>query len=497
MGYKIMLIEFLKKHKKKILLPFALLPLVLYSPVHSQEMVLTDNVFLNLVKFYAKNGDIERALLELKRLQQASPANAEYKKYEEILRSEFERWSSPDKESRRPSGDIQKNLQSSVAEPDDLPPGVSENNAKIVKGRLRYVYELLGRGEEGQAIAKLTEIAASDPRFYEVNVLLGDLYLNKKNYQEALRYFQKAIAIRQDADTNYKLGLCNKFLNSADNAIIHFDTAIRMNPKHELANLNMGNIWRFRKNFKLAKGYYEQALKANSRLAEAHLGMADCIYNEGNIDEATKAYAFIVTNFPTEYSGYLGLARILIGNSQPNEAKVAIMKARELAPQNSQVYEMLAILAYHQKDVKSAVENFKRAIMLDSNNITAYQSLINVLIDDKKFEEALTQIRNCLVKFPKNPRLYYLAGVIYSGFKDDKLALKNLMEAYKYDTENIETILAIAILHEKAYQYKEALEKYREALIIAEEKKDGRYINNVHSKIDVLEKKVEKFAENK
>lgn len=472
----------------------------------AETITLTDNVFLNLVKYYAQNGDIERAMLELKKLRQLSPDNIEYKKFEEVLRSENEKWSRTVPASGAETGEREgavgqtspKTLPAAnfTAE-DDLPREVIEKNALLAKGRLRYVYELIGRGEQVQAISKLREITSAEPRFYEANSLLGDLYLGRKNYEDALRAFQNAINVRQDAETNYKLGVCYKAINDIDNAIIRFDTAVRMKPLHEMANLNLANIWRFRKNFKLAKGYYEQALKANSRLAEAHLGMADCIFNEGNIDEATRAYAFIVTNFPGEYSGYLGLARILIHNGQHKEAKVAILKAREIAPQNSQIYEMLGILAYSQKDGKTAVENFKRAVMLDSNSITAYQSLINILIDEKKFDEALTQIKNCLVKFPANPRLYYLAGIIYSGFKNDEMALKNLLESYKLDPNNIEVILALAILREKKFQYKESLEKYREALLIAEENKDMRYINNIHERIDSLEKQVEKYAENK
>ncbi|EKD55776.1 MAG: hypothetical protein ACD_59C00040G0001 [uncultured bacterium] len=58
-------------------------------------------------------------------------------------------------------------------------------------------------------------------------------------------------------------------------------------------------------------------------------------------------------------------------------------------------------------------------------------------------------------------------------------------------------ILAIAILHEKNFKYKDSLEKYREALLIAEENKDMRYINNIHERIDSLEKQVEKYAEGK
>lgn len=489
----------------KILSAAAVLVFVLFAwsaRCVAEDIVLTDNVFLNLVKYYAQSGDIERAMLELKKLRQLSPDNAEYKKFEEVLRTENEKWSRTFSEDRREALDKTPVFNSAPSakapEPeDDLPKEVVEKNALVARGRLRYVYELIARGEQVQAVSKLREIVDSEPRFYEANNLLGELYLGRKNYEEALAAFQRALNIRQDAELNYKLGLCYKALNNIDNAIIRFDTAARMNPAHEMANLNLANIWRFRKNFKLAKGYYEQALKANRKLVEAHLGMADCIFNEGNIDEATRAYAFIVTNFPAEYSGYLGLARILIHNGQPKEARVAILKAREIAPQNSQVYEMLGILAHSQKDNKTAAESFKRAVMLDSGSITAYQSLINVLIDEKKFEEALTQIKNCLVKFPANPRLYYLAGIIYSGFKNDALALKNLLESYKLDSGNIEVILAIAILHEKNFKYKDSLEKYREALLIAEENKDMRYINNIHERIDSLEKQVEKYAEGK
>ncbi len=474
------------------------------SSAFGQEMTLTDNIFLNMVKFYAKSGDIERALLELKKLQDTYPQNNEYKKYEEILRSEYARGFRQPEVKTQPKNNLSaasnkklfRKEEPAEAEP-DLPPGVAEKNAQINSGRLRYVYELIGRGDELQAIAKLREIVSTEDRFLQALNLLGDLYLNRKNYEEAIVFYKKTLNLKQDAETNYKIAVCYKALNNIDNAIIHFDIAARMNPKHELANLALGNIWRFRKNFKLARGYYEQSLKSNSKLVEAHLGMADCIYNEGNFDEAMSAYAYIITNFPMEYPAYLGLSRILIRNQQFNEAKAVIMKAKELAPQASQVYELLGVLSHELKDDKAAVENFKRAIALDAKSQTAYESLINLLISEKKYEDALTQIKNSLSKFPENARLYYLAGIIYSGSKNDVLALKNLQQAYKLEANNIEIVLAIAILYENGFKYAEAVDKYREALLIAEEKKDNRYINNIQEKIEALEKKVEKFSDKK
>jgi len=481
----------------------------------AQNMVMTDNLFLNMVKFFAKNGDIERALVELKRLQQIAPNNPEYRKYEELLRTEFNRGGAaavraaiePPRETAAPkqssAGEasvkkqFQKNPPSVVTDDSDLPPGVAEKNAEIARGRLRYVYELIARGDEIQAMMKLREILNAEPRYYEAATLLGDLYLAKKNYAEALTFYKKALEARRDPELNYKTGLCYKNTGDQDNAIIHFDIAIRMNPRHELANLNLGNIWRFRKNFKIARGYYEQALKSNMKLVEAHLGMADCFYNEGNADEAASTYAYIITNFPTEYSAYLGLSRILIGNGQFNEAKAVITKAKELAPNASQVYEMSGFLAYKAKDVKGAVENYRRAISLDPNSQTAYESLVNIFVDDKKFEDALEIIKSTQKKFPGNARLYYMAGIIYSGFKNDNLALKNLLEAYKLDSGNFEIVLALALLYENGFKYREAIEKYREALLLLNEKKDTRFLGTIQDKIDILEKKIEKYSQGK
>lgn len=496
----------------KRLLVVAFVVAVFSEGAHAQDMVMTDNLFLNMVKFYARNGDIERALLELKRLQETSPNNPEYKKYEELLRSEFSRGGAaavknaieqvrelPTVPAKAPNEAsvkrqfVRKDVPAS-AEDSDLPPGVAEKNAEIARGRLRYVYELISRGDEGQAIMKLREILNSEPRYHEAASLLGDLYLAKKNYDEALAFYKRALESRRDPELNYKTGLCYKNIGDVNNAIIYFDIAVRMNPRHEAANLNLGNIWRFKRNFRIARGYYEQALKTNSALVEAHLGMADCFYNEGNVDEATRTYAYIITNFPAEYSAYLGLSRILIENGQLKEAGAVIAKAKELSPNASQVYEMLGILAYRSKDVKTAVENYRRAISINPNSQTAYESLINILIDDKKYEDALALIKNALVRFPKSPRLYYLAGIIYSGFKNDNLALKNLSEAYSLEPGNFETVLAIALLYENGFKYREALDKYREALLLLNEKKDTRFIGTIQEKIDALEKKIEKFS---
>lgn len=478
------------------------------APASAQELVLTDNVFLNMVKYYAKSGDMERALLELKKLQDLYPNNSEYKKYEEALRSEYARGFRHDEKPRQeaprgadasPKKTFRRESTPSAAAAADreLPPGVAEKNAEIARGRLRYVYELLGRNEDVQAIGKLREIISAEPRFLEALTLIGDIYLGRKNYDEALPFFKRAVEIRQDAATNYKIATCYKAAGDTDNAIVHYDIALRMNPAHENASLAMGNILRFRGNFKAARPYYEQALRANQKLVEAHLGMADCLFNEGGLEEATKAYAYIITSFPGEYPAYLGLGRILITNKQYNEAKAVILKAKELAPNSAQVFEMLGIYCFETKDTKAAIENFRRAIMIDPVSRTAYESLINILVSEKKYEEALTQIKNSLARFPKNPRLYYLAGVIYSGFKNDNLAQKNLLMAYQLEPGNIETVLALAILYENGFKYREALDKYREALIMTEERKDTRFMHNIQDKIESLEKKIERFNEDK
>ena len=65
----------------KAFILFAVLELSLNSGIlWAQSMVLTDNMFMNIVKYYAKNGDIERALLELKKLQELYPENNNGKK---------------------------------------------------------------------------------------------------------------------------------------------------------------------------------------------------------------------------------------------------------------------------------------------------------------------------------------------------------------------------------------------------------------------------------
>jgi tetratricopeptide (TPR) repeat protein len=81
-----------------------------------------------------------------------------------------------------------------------------------------------------QQLASLKEAVARDPRNFDALVQLGNMYMDAAKYPQAIDYYERALAVRNDGLVRTDLGICYKQNGQLDKALAAFQKASADSP---------------------------------------------------------------------------------------------------------------------------------------------------------------------------------------------------------------------------------------------------------------------------
>ena len=101
--------------------------------------------------------------------------------------------------------------------------------------------------DESRAAA-LAVTAQKNPGDEATRVQLANMYFDAERYQEAVNWYQQALAIdATDINASTDLGIAYYYMNQPDRALAQFDKSLSINPKHAKTLLNVGIVRAFAK----------------------------------------------------------------------------------------------------------------------------------------------------------------------------------------------------------------------------------------------------------
>jgi tetratricopeptide (TPR) repeat protein len=181
----------------------------------------------------------------------------------------------------------------------------AEARIAAVKGNFEMGVKLSNEDKYDEAIAKFNEVITAAPKCVECYTNIAGLYLRKKDYDQAEATYKKALEIAPTSVDAYN-GLATVY-----NAQKKFDQAAEASAQAQKLGaatpggasassiFNQGVIaWNASK-IADAKKAFEEAIKLDPKLADAHywLGMANL--NEGKMPDAAKSFEEYLKLAPT------------------------------------------------------------------------------------------------------------------------------------------------------------------------------------------------------
>jgi tetratricopeptide (TPR) repeat protein len=170
-----------------------------------------------------------------------------------------------------------------------------------------YDYEAIAKYEA--AINSITPVYREDS--YESNLRLGWLYYMQGKNKESISYYNKAISL-MPAATEPKWAILNPLSKIENYSEIEktYLSILKLDPKNNNANYNLGLMYYYRKDFFSAKKYFDVALNQNPFNYNNMLMSAWTNYFLGNKNDAKILFNKVLLYSPNDTSASEGLSLI-------------------------------------------------------------------------------------------------------------------------------------------------------------------------------------------
>ncbi|MBF0519832.1 MAG: tetratricopeptide repeat protein [Nitrospirae bacterium] len=191
--------------------------------------------------------------------------------------------------------------------------------------------------------------ARKEPLHHYVHILLGNVYLSNKRFDDAAKQYKIALKLKPDDPINHN-NIGNIYLRNGDvnAAFSEFSEAIRLKPDYAEAHNNLGNVYIAKKDLEKAFTEYEKAVNINKDYVEALNNLGNVYFKQGKPDEAFKYYEKAVKINPNSAETHSNLGAFYIQKGILNKAYEQYTQTIKLDPYNSNAKAYVDLLKQYK-----------------------------------------------------------------------------------------------------------------------------------------------------
>jgi len=217
-------------------------------------------------------------------------------------------------------------------------------------------------------------------------------------------------------------------VSAVEQAIEHFQQALRRDPQHAPSYAGLARCYILQavaqRVLTLAQGgaltreAVQHALTLDDRLPDAYVALADLhLYMDWDWAGAETAYKKAISLSPNAGDVREKYAMFLASRKRLTDAMQELQRAVSLDPMSPLANAALGMLWHYARDDAQAERIYRGVLEQDPNLRAAHAGLIRVLINGRRFEEALTELDGLKPHEPEMEGPFFLGarGVAYAG----------------------------------------------------------------------------------
>lgn len=165
------------------------------------------------------------------------------------------------------------------------------------------------KGNYNEAIKELTNIYSTYSNDYLVNLRLGYLYYLTKKYDESIKYYSKAVELKnyQSVEAYFGLVLPLAAREKWNDVAKSYEKIMSLDPNNYTANLRMGQILMNRKDYKNADQYLAKVYRLFPSDYEANLSYGWNLFYLNRKSEAKEKFIYVLMVSKDDASAIEGL----------------------------------------------------------------------------------------------------------------------------------------------------------------------------------------------
>jgi len=295
----------------------------------------------------------------------------------------------------------------------------------------QYAVDFHKGGNLERAIDYYTEAILKDP--YHTNALYnrGLAYYTQEKYNKALYDFDQVIDISPDDVQAFEQRARVKFLlNDPEGAYLDYSYALEQSPSSILF-VNRGMASSMLENYSKALKDYDDALEKNPSDAEAYVNKGDIFFATGDYKEAIQLYTLAIQLVPGDERTYNNRANAYIKLALFDQALQDYNTALQIK-ENSYTHVNRGFYWMDRLQPETALNDFLIASKMDYRNAGAFYGVGMVKLESGELLSALDNFNKAIDLDSKNELYFNLRGVTYhelsfyeDAIYDFDLALKN------------------------------------------------------------------------
>lgn len=314
---------------------------------------------------------------------------------------------------------------------------------------IKAIRELHRAGQLDAAKAAYLDRLRKNPRDIESLHSLGILSAQEENYNAAIDYLIKALAIQPD-NAVISLHLANvfKIQGQLQPAIELLEKAILSNKDYAALFNNLGTLYYAQEKFPKSVELYQLAIEKQFDYADAFYNLGLAQGKLGQLKEASATFEKLLLLSPDHFAALFQLARLHmqqqdiakaielfleIEKAQPNhfetqtnlatcylkkgllnEAKQHYIKALALNPDDSQILFNLGVINMQQGEVDLAIQYYQRAIPLATADFALHNNLGVAFLAKHHVQFALQHFQDASLIQPNNKAIQHTIDVLSS-----------------------------------------------------------------------------------
>ena len=232
---------------------------------------------------------------------------------------------------------------------------------------------------------------------------LGSSFLEKGQFQQAIRYLDKSIKKAGDFfEALHDLATAQAQIGEMASALQNYTKALDLQKDSPELHYNLARLYDELDQLGLALTHYKQAVQMEPAYAEAWGNMGVDLARLRRYDEALYSYDRALHFYPNDASTWSNKGITLYALKRHNDALAAYEQAIKLRPDYAQAWANKASFLHDQKQYLQAIAAYKEALRIDPNIPYAAGEMLHARMKICDWENIEVEINSLEVAIANN-----------------------------------------------------------------------------------------------
>ncbi len=294
---------------------------------------------------------------------------------------------------------------------------------------------------------------------------LGHYHHKTHRYEEAIKYYDKALAVASDNIVAWhNKGRALHYLGRYEEAISCHDKVLATEPENVAAWNDKGGALCHLERYEEALQCHDKVLAIDPENVVAWNDRGGALCHLERYEEALQCYDKVLATEPENVAIWSNKGGVLYYLERYEEALQCYDKVLATEPENVAVWGSKGGVLYYLERYEEALQCYDRVLAAEPENVIAWNDKGGVLYYLERYEEAINCYDKVLAANPKDVATWNAKGIALCHLKHYEEALIDFNEAIRIDPKNAYASFNRAEILFALNRWKGGLEALEEAL---------------------------------